>query len=249
MSLCKDCIRGVQWEGTPTGKMEKINGVDCYVATPEGDYPTDKILLFLTDIFGVPLVNAQLLADDFAANGIKVVIPDYLNGDPVPPDGRNPGSDFDLPKWFENHSPEQTRAPLDKAIAGLKEQGVTTFGAIGYCLGGRYVFDLAFDNVIKAAAVAHPSLLQMPADAEKYATTSVPLLVESCENDVMFPQEKQTAMDAILGEGKFAPGYKREYWEGCTHGFAVRGDQSNPKVKAGKEGAFKDTVEWMQKHL
>ncbi|TRM64789.1 dienelactone hydrolase [Schizophyllum amplum] len=249
MSFCKDCVRGVRWDGTPAGKIEKINGVDCYVATPESDYPKDKVLLFLTDIFGVPLVNSQLVADDFANNGFKVVMPDYLNGDPVPADGLSPTNNFDLMAWFGNHTNEQTRAPLDKVIAGLKEQGVTTFGATGYCLGGRYVFDLAFDNVIKAGVVAHPSLLEMPADGEKYAKTSVPLLVESCETDPQFQAEKQASLDEILGGGKFAPGYKRVYWEGCTHGFAVRGDQSNPKVKEGKEGAFKDTVEWMQKYL
>jgi hypothetical protein len=80
---------GVQHEGTPTGapflslhcsvladphagKIEKIGGVESYVATPEVDYPKDKVVLFLPDVFGHKLVNAQLLADDFAANGFKV---------------------------------------------------------------------------------------------------------------------------------------------------------------------------------
>jgi len=52
-----------------------------------------------------------------------------------------------------------------------------------------------------------------------------------------------------LGDGKFKPGYKREYFKGCTHGFAVRGDMNNPEVKAGKEGAFKASVEWFLEHL
>ena len=114
---------------------------------------------------------------------------------------------------------------------------------------GRYVFDLAFDGVIKAAAVAHPSLLKIPEDIEKYSQTNVPLLVESCETDMMFPPDLQAKMDAILGDGKFAPGYRRDYWPGCTHGFANRGDGSIPAVKAGKEGAFKAVVEWMATHL
>ena len=72
------------------GKWEKIGGVDCYVATPESDYPKDKVILFLPDVFGPQLNNAQvcmvicaclrcdtnripqLLADDFASNGFKV---------------------------------------------------------------------------------------------------------------------------------------------------------------------------------
>ncbi|KDR67622.1 hypothetical protein GALMADRAFT_257847 [Galerina marginata CBS 339.88] len=243
MSFCEHCVKGVIHEGTPKGKFEKIGGVDTYVATPTVDYPKDKAILFLTDVFGPQLINAQLMADGFAENGFKTFVPDYLNGDPIPPDALNPGSDFDIMKWFPGHTQGKTRPPLDKVINALKEQGITTFGATGYCFGGRYVFDLAFDNVIKAGVVAHPSLLQVPADLEKYvASAKAPLLINSCPVDSQFPPESAAKADEILG--KFAPGYKRNHYEGCTHGFAVRGDMSDPKVKAGKEGAFTETVEW-----
>ena len=42
------------------GKIEKIRGVECYVATPFGDYPKDKVVLFLTDVFGIPLINNKV---------------------------------------------------------------------------------------------------------------------------------------------------------------------------------------------
>ena len=42
------------------GKWEKIGGVDTYVATPSGDYPKDKVILFLTDVFGPQLINARV---------------------------------------------------------------------------------------------------------------------------------------------------------------------------------------------
>ena len=85
---------------------------------------------------------------------------------------------------------------------------------------------------------------------QKYRSTSkAPLLINSCEFDSQFPIEAQAQADEILGGGKFAPGYKRNFYPGCTHGFAVRGDLSDPKVKAGKEGAFKETVEWFIKYL
>ncbi|KAH7885747.1 Alpha/Beta hydrolase protein [Phlebopus sp. FC_14] len=249
MSLCKHCISGVTHEGTPTGKIETIGSVTCYVATPTVDYPKDKVVLYLPDVFGIELNNAQLLADDFAKNGFKVVAIDYLNGDRIPPDAMN-GGNFDLWGWLKNHGAEQTRPALDKVIAALKEEGVTTFGATGYCFGGRYTFDLAFDNIIKVAVVAHPSLLKVPEDLEKYKVTAkAPLLINSCTTDQMFPTEAQAQADAILSGGSFAPGYKREYFDGCSHGFAVRGDMSDPKVKAGKEGAFKATVEFFIEHL
>lgn len=106
------------------------------------------------------------MVDDFATNGFKTIGIDYLNSDPVPADALGPGGNFDLQTWFTAHGPVQTRPPLDKVIAALKEEGVTKLAAVGYCFGGRYVFDLAFDNVIKVAAVAHPSLIQVPEDIE-----------------------------------------------------------------------------------
>jgi len=251
MSFCKNCITGFHHDGTPEGKWEEINGVNSYVATPSVEYPKDKAILLLTDVFGPQLVNAQLLADDFARNGFKTIVPDYLNGDPVPGDAMssNPPK-IDLQKWLVNHGEEQTLPPLEKVLEGLKEKGITTLGASGFCFGAPYVFHLAFQNIIKASVLNHPSRLQIPADFEKYIKTSkAPLLINSCEIDKAFPADSQAKADEYFGGGKFTHGYKREYFEGCTHGFATRGDMSDPKVKAGKEGAFKATVEWFIKYL
>ena len=49
-------------------------------------------------------------------------------------------------------------------------------------------------------------------------------MINSCEVDQMFPKEAQAIADEILEGGKYAPGYERTYWDGCHHGFAVRGD-------------------------
>ncbi|KAJ7610160.1 Alpha/Beta hydrolase protein [Roridomyces roridus] len=248
MSFCKDCFKGVRHDGTVEGKMETIAGIQCYVGTPTVDYPKDKVILYLADAFGLPLVNNQLLVDDFARNGFKTILPDYFNGDPVPEDIMTSGKSFDIPAWIGAHNPGVTRPILDKVIDALKAEGVTSFAAVGFCFGGRYTFDLAFDGVIKVAAVSHPSLLKVPEDLEKYASTAkAPLLINSCTTDEQFPLSAQAKADSILAG--FAPGYKREYFDGCTHGFAVRGDMSDPKVKAGKEGAFKATVEWFHEYL
>lgn len=46
---------------------------------------------------------------------------------------------FDLAAWFVNHGEAQTRPTLNRAIAGLIEQGVTEFAATGYCFGGAWL--------------------------------------------------------------------------------------------------------------
>jgi len=97
--------------------------------------------------------------------------------------------------------------------------------------------------------VSHPSLPQIPADPEKYFSTSrSPLLINSCTNDSQFPLEASAQADAIFGEDKFVP-YKREYFEGSTHGFAVRGDVTDPVAKKAKEGAFDSAVKWFSGNL
>ncbi|KAG9309440.1 alpha/beta-hydrolase [Chiua virens] len=250
MSLCDKCVSGVRHEGTPEGKVIELDGVKVYFAKPTGDYPKDKAILFLPDVFGIELINARLLADDFAKNGFQVYAIDYFGGDNLAPDALNPSAKFDLMGWLSKHGQDVTRPIIDKVINALKSQGITQFAATGYCFGGRYVFDLAFDKAIKVAAVSHPSLLQVPQDLHKFKETGLPLLINSCEVDQMFPITAQAEADTILGGGsKSSALYKREYFKGCTHGFAVRGDLSIPDVKAGKEGSFKATVEFFFKHL
>ncbi|KAL7280329.1 hypothetical protein ACG7TL_005246 [Trametes sanguinea] len=264
---------GVRHEGTPEGQFTKVGGVDSYVATPKGDYPKDKVVLFLSDVFGLKLQNNlaharlprgahapsrdrsshalafQLLADDYARNGFKVVEPDLFEGDALPEDALHSGK-VDFGAWLAKHGMDRVVGIIRTVIDALKAEGVTKFAAVGFCFGARPAFDLAFNNELQVVAVSHPSLLQIPADLEKYASQSkAPLLINSCETDPQFPIDAQAKADEILGGGKFAPGYVRTYWEGCTHGFAVRGDISDPKVKAGKEGAFKATVEFLIKHL
>ena len=55
--LCKRCISGSIHRGVPKGKIIDVKGTRVYVATPSGEYPKDKALLLLTNVFGIDLVN------------------------------------------------------------------------------------------------------------------------------------------------------------------------------------------------
>lgn len=136
-------------------------------------------------------------------------------------------------------------------------------------VAARYAFDLAFQNLVKVTVVSHPSLLEIPGDLvvnaltidlrmqpdvlphQKYKELSkAPLLINSCTFDQRFPHEAQAKADEILGGGEqFTDTYRRKYFEGCTHGFAVRGDLSDPKTKAGKEGSFEASVKFFNRFL
>ncbi|KAJ7679204.1 Alpha/Beta hydrolase protein [Mycena polygramma] len=240
-TLCTGCVQGSLHEGTPEGHATS--------RPPSVDYDKEKVLLYLTDAFGIPLVNNKLLADGFAREGFKTVVIDYHNGDSIPVGTMHrPSQGYDLSGWLAKHTAEHSMPPLRKVVGALKAEGVTTFGATGYCMGGYYVFQLAFEGFIAAGSAHHPSFLKVPEDLEKYAAeVTAPLLINGCETDWQFPIEAQEQADAIFAN--FAPGYKREYFAGCDHGFAIRGDVRVPEIKTGKEGAFKATVEWMKKYM
>lgn len=45
------------------------------------------------------------------------------------------------------------------------------------------------------------------------------------------------------------PGFEQTYYAGCKHGFAVRGDITDPVVKQAKERCFEETVAWFAQYL
>ncbi|KAI1793472.1 dienelactone hydrolase endo-1,3,1,4-beta-D-glucanase [Ganoderma leucocontextum] len=242
---CDNCFQGVRHEGTPEGKIETIAGIECYVATPSGDYPKEKVILFLTDVFGIPLINNKLLVDDFARNGYRTIMPDILEGDARSLD---PPKDFDRNAWLAKHGADSWGPIVDAVVQALHAEGVTWIGTTGYCFGTQPVWRLALKGLSTVSVVAHVAGIRVPEDLQEYfEKAKAPLLINSSEIDPTFPQEAQKVADEIFS-GKFAPGYERTYWDGCTHGFAVRGDLSDPKAKAGKEGAFEATVKFFNNY-
>lgn len=59
MSLSLNIISGTRNHDLSVnqGTYEQINGIKTYVATPKTDYPKDKVILYLTDVFGLELNN------------------------------------------------------------------------------------------------------------------------------------------------------------------------------------------------
>jgi len=79
---CPDCIRGSILDGTPSGTVKKVGGVDVYFVSGASE-PTSKTfgVIYLTDAFGLALVNSKLIADKIAnALGCDVWVPDLFDG-------------------------------------------------------------------------------------------------------------------------------------------------------------------------
>jgi len=161
----KCCYTGVIHEGTARGTMKRLGDFEYYLAEPAS--PSKKGILILTDVIGHGFINVQLIADQFAANGYIVVMPDLFDGDPVPlnrPDG------FDLTKWKregrdgqnKGHMPTTVDPIVDACLVEMRTQmGLEKIGAVGYCFGGKYVVRhlRPAEGKVDVGYTAHPSFV------------------------------------------------------------------------------------------
>ncbi|KAF7870036.1 hypothetical protein EAF04_004820 [Stromatinia cepivora] len=242
------CTQGIKHEGTPTGSSIKIaDTIDAYVAEPKEKVHKDTAVLYLPDVIGI-WQNSQLMADQFAANGYYTVIPDILNGDPVP---LNRPESFEIMQWLTRgsdgnnpHTYTYIDPIVEKSIEFLKSKGYTKIGAVGYCFGAKSVIRfLAEGKGVDVGYVAHPSF------TEEHEVSAIkgPLSIAAAETDAIFPPEKRHKTEEILKE--IGATYQMNLYSGTSHGFAVRCDMSKAVEKFAKEQAFLQAVTWFDEYL
>jgi len=221
--------------GTPTGEMKTVNGVTMYIARP-ANKKTDNAILYLTDVFGVQLVQNRLLADSFAKAGYLVVAPDYFKGDPAPADLATPG--YNMISWKSKHPSNEIDSIIATTIKHMKEDlGVKRIGTVGYCFGGKYVARfLAKGKGVDAGFMAHPSGMEK-AEIE---AISAPLSIGAAETDNAFPANKRHDAEKVLQ--KLGIPYQITLYGSVNHGFGVRANVSDKRAKYAKEEAYLQAV-------
>jgi len=231
------CEQGFKHSGESVGKFIDFNGINTYISG-ESNASNKKVILFLTDVFGHVFINNQLLADEYAKAGFLVVVPDLFNGDPRTLNPPAPGVDIRT-TWGPKHTPEITRPIVNKALEGIKkEYNPDSIYTVGYCFGARYVLQLLATDDVKAGAIAHPSGVTI----EDVRAITKPLFIAGAETDGAYTDELKKQTEVLLKEIKAT--YFTTLASGVSHGFAVKGDITDPVVKFAKEKALRDTVEW-----
>ncbi|KAJ5988296.1 Sterol O-acyltransferase ACAT/DAG/ARE [Penicillium waksmanii] len=244
--LCTCCTIGVKHEGEAKGQIKQVGDVEVYFSYPS-NRQTKRAILLLTDVIGHRFINAQLIADQFAANGYFVVMPDLFHGDPIDPVPENRPPGFDLMKWL-NGPPGHLTERVDPVVkAVLKEMksnlGCERIGGVGYCFGAKYAVRFLQPGNIDVSYVAHPSFVE----ADELAAIKGPLSIAAAETDSIFPTPKRHESEEILL--KTGQPYQINLFSGVEHGFAVRADITKPIIRFAKESAFTQAVVWFNQHL
>jgi len=257
------CISGHIHEGTPTGVVEKIVGLDTYIAKSDSGSKAKTIVL-ISDILGWTLPNLQLLADEYAKAGFYVYVPDFLNGDLIPTSMLNTVAPREphkrsseqvaadkaktsevLGPWLQRNPESVVRPRIDKFLAHLRADGQTgKIGSVGYCWGALYTVGLLIDGALDAGVASHPSFV-----TEAMFTSVVkPTQVNVGTNDIFTPTKVISQIKAAM-EQKLRVPFEVNVIEGAVHGFAIRGDQTSPREKEVKEERFANSVRWFNKYL
>lgn len=231
------CFSGVKHTGTPVGHVEDLGGIPTYISDPPA--PTQKVILFLADVWGPLFVNNKLIQDYFASCGYIVLGPDYFFGDSVP----NHLPDRDRQAWIDNsRQPAIDAFPawLD-AVKGKYGRENTKYCAVGYCFGASFVMDLCSDGSVVAGALAHPAFL----DESHFEKLDGPLLLSCAEEDHTFPLASRRRAEDIMVARKCT--YHFQVFSGVKHGFAVRCDPAIDMQRWAKEESAKGIVSWFDR--
>ncbi|OJD34293.1 dienelactone hydrolase family protein [Diplodia corticola] len=70
--------------GTPSGRVDKVHGLDCYIATPPTRTEPEGVIIILPHVFGWELVDTRILEDAFATKGSCLVYLLELQDAPSP---------------------------------------------------------------------------------------------------------------------------------------------------------------------
>lgn len=165
-------------------------------------------------------------------------MPDILFGNPYPLGGN-------AQLWFANHPVSKTKASVSGFLQYIKRnfKNVKFVAGIGYCFGAKYFANHLTETGINDVGVfAHPSLIK---ESELRAIKK-PLMISAAEIDRTFTDELRYKSEDILRTLSIP--YQIDLFGNVSHGFAVRSDLSDKRVKYAAEKAFADAIYWIQYH-
>lgn len=220
---------------------------NAYVAAPDAGKAPGLVLMQY--ICGVNAVMRGL-ADEFAAKGYLVAVPDLfwrqepgveLIDDPSQPDPGEQARALELNQGFDDVA---AVSDLESTIEFLRHHDGCNgkVGALGYCLGGRTAF------LVASRTDADCSVGYYGVNIDQYLSEADridnPLMLHIATNDELCSAE---AHDAIVEKLTKLPPVTLHEYEGAGHAFALAGGHNYNENAARKANERSD--EFLARHL
>lgn len=232
MSTAECCTPAPPATSEFLGKESTLAGCPVYIT---GSSSSSSAVLFLSDIFGYRKPLLRKLADKVSHAGFLVVVPDLLHDDPF----TGSFSTGELRPWQAKHPPTGYALDMTKSLVeALKDQGMGSVGAAGFCWGAKTAVTLGKENVVKAVVQCHPSGV---AQAD-YEEVVVPISVLAAPSDGVDKYvdllEKRTEVKSFV-----------KIFPGVTHGWTLRYDENDEVAMEQATAAHNLLIEWFTKYM
>ncbi|KAF7299105.1 DLH domain-containing protein [Mycena indigotica] len=270
---CPNCFTGELLDGEPTGKTSEVDGAAYFAPGPE-NATSKRAIILLTDIFGLPLKNSKILADNFAkCLECDVYVPDLFAGHPpvtvqqlsaLPEKaGVKLGVGKiaqivwkvlpSIPAMIRNKPSAGAARALTASDVSHQTKHYEKLGAVGYCYGGGVAVLLGSQHpdLLSSIVLAHPSN-PTDANASDLVVTAGTTTADIPLEDMGIKPARLEQLNALYkgreGKDNFVE-YEFTVYPGTAHGFAARPALKFPEVKEGFEKAFQQTVGWFNKTI
>ncbi|EER41652.1 dienelactone hydrolase [Histoplasma capsulatum var. duboisii H88] len=245
MSASDCCLKGFEWDGTPTGRVGKLGNNDVYIA---GDN-SDVAVMLIHDLFGWTFPNLRILADHYAREAnVTVYLPDFFGGAILSFENIIAGRFdlIDIPNFMKENGREIREPEIFECARALR-LSYKKVGAIGFCYGGWAVFRLGAKEhqprLVDCISMGHPTWLTKK-DIDEVA---VPLQVLAPETDRMYsPELKLHTFETIQ---KLGLPLDYHHFPGVEHGCLVRGDARHQGEREAMTRAKNAAVGWFKQCL
>ena len=242
------CLKGFKWDGTPTGRTEKLGSNDVYVAGTNAEVG----VLLVHDLYGWTFGNLRLLADQVAREAnVTVYMPDLFGGEVLSSDLISAGrfQELDLDGFTRRNGREAREPELFACARALRaDRGHSRVGMFGYCYGGWAGLRLGAEEhkaapLVDCISFGHPSLVTK----KDFDEVAVPVQILAPERDPSFsPEMKLYAFETIMKKGVQ---FDYLHLPGVEHGCLVRGKQDEPGERETMVFGKNAVVAWLVAHL
>jgi dienelactone hydrolase len=223
-----------------------------------GDLPvyrvgkSDKFVLWNYDVFGFNGGRTRQLADQLAAKGFTVILPDYYRGKVFDPAWLAAEDKSKLVEFIKNETNAAAFKELwTKTLRPYAEKhGAKTYGAIGTCWGTYPVVVLSSLPEFRAGVSMHPSHNRIMTDMLKDDETAALEAVRG-KPQLFLPAGDDTASvkPGGLSEKVLGKDLTIVEFADMKHGWTTGGDLSDTKVEAEVKRAMVEAANFFEKHL